>query len=208
MVMVQMTNQRPTLAEISYAVAARMFPDVPTPEETSSSLFVSQVDSAQRDYLMFLNRSMNDGRFSATHVISRRAFTVGIDTAVDDSSEWCVDPPNAQIAHRLLAESFLLDQSIFEDLSEQNSEPMRRLRRLIADCSGTYRKDGSHWRFTKIAELMQLELSEKRKRCSEKTIRTDLVQAAEFVEAQRRSGVKLPGLAQPKRAPASHFSGL
>lgn len=203
-----MIDEGLTLAEISYFVAAKMFPLSPTSEETSSSLFVSQVDIAQKDYLKFLNRSLNQGQFSATHLISRRTFTMGIDAAEDDSSEWFVDPPNASVACRLLGEAFPVGQSIFTELCDHHLEPLRRLRRLVTECGGTYKKVGSKWRFTRFEDLKKRELAEGRKRCSDKTIRADLVEAAESSEAQKRTGSMVPGLAQPKRALATPFAGL
>jgi hypothetical protein len=203
-----MSTSSCTLAEISYNLAAKLFPSVPSESEQASSLYVSAIDVAQRDYLRFLNRSMNSGHFSATHLISRRSFVVGKDSAEEDSSEWFVDEENAKVAHRLIAESLPAELSSFEELATYISEPERRLRRLLILCGGTCKKAGSKWRFTKIAELVAKESAEGRGRCSEKTIREDLIRAASQREESIRNGEKTSPFAQPKRRVAGPFSGL
>jgi hypothetical protein len=185
---IEMAREGVTLAEISYEVAATVFSSDEVSNDVATSRFVSAIDLAQADYLQLLNRWLNDGEFKATHVGSGRPFEPGRDFAEHDSSLWFVDAENASLAFNMLYEKLALHHPSLNTISTYLSEPMRRLRRLLSECGGTYRKSGSFWRFTKIAELVKAEVKEGRKRSSEKTVRADLEKAARHLEGRDQAG--------------------
>lgn len=70
---------------------------------------------------------------------------------------------------------------------DQTPEPERRLHRL-KELGGTVRNRQGKWKLTGMVKLLTAEKAENRDRCSEKTIRGDLIEAAKSELEEKRAG--------------------
>jgi len=66
-------------------------------------------------------------------------------------------------------------------------EPQRRIA-LLRTLGGTAKYKNSEWAFTGITRLVAKEKADGRKRCTEKTVRVDLKEAAQAERAANRAG--------------------
>jgi hypothetical protein len=69
-------------------------------------------------------------------------------------------------------------------------QPLDKVRRLnsLRELGGQSKYKNNKWTFTRITALVMKEKTDGRKRCSEKTIRADLTDAAENEREERRAG--------------------
>jgi hypothetical protein len=199
--MIQST--RVTLAEISYDVAAKKFPSTHPFHAMNGSMQISPIELAQQDYLAHLNRLLNNGQIDAVHVVNGRRFVHGVDIAADDDSRWLVDDENCEVAYSLLLSVLPAGVPISSAVNSNLVEPARRLLRL-QELGGKAICRRGRWRFTGIDALIAIETAEGRGRCSDKTIRKDLIEAAEELEQHRRAGGS--GLAS-RRSTNNAFTG-
>ncbi|APW47340.1 hypothetical protein BLL52_0041 [Rhodoferax antarcticus ANT.BR] len=74
-------------------------------------------------------------------------------------------------------------------------DPERRLAKLI-ELGGTYKYRDGKWHFTGIGKLENFERNADHKRCSQKTIRDDLIEAAQSERDLKQAGALRGGLGQ------------
>lgn len=74
-----------------------------------------------------------------------------------------------------------------ETVADGIPEPQRRIA-LLRTLGGTAKYKNSEWAFTGITRLVAKEKADGRKRCTEKTVRVDLKEAAQAERAANRAG--------------------
>jgi len=88
---------------------------------------------------------------------------------------------------------FFKTRNEWPDASDKEAEPTEPERRLarLRQLGGSAKSKNGKWRFSGISELVELEKFEVRKRCDEKTIRSDLTEALKAEEDEKRAGKAL-----------------
>jgi len=80
-------------------------------------------------------------------------------------------------------------------ISPAAPDPERRLAKLT-ELGGTYKYRNGKWSFTGIGKLENSERNADHKRCSQKTIRDDLIEAAQSERELKQAGALQGGLGQ------------